>query len=64
MAEYNAERQAERAKTVRLKAIREAKEAEEGSLKGSGARSKSPGLTLSPDDPVAKPRKKAPGGKK
>ena len=25
---------------------------------------KSSGMTLSPDDPLAKPRKKAPGGKK
>jgi hypothetical protein len=30
----------------------------------SGAAAKSPGLTLSPDDPLAKPRQKAPGGKK
>ena len=58
MSEYNAERQAERAKTVRLKALREAKEAAES------ATSKSPGLTLSPDDPLAKPRKKVPSGKK
>jgi hypothetical protein len=64
MSEYNAERQAERAKTVRLKALREAKEAEESGPRRSGATSKSPGLTLSPDDPLAKPRKKVPSGKK
>jgi hypothetical protein len=64
MSEYNAERQAERAKTVRLKTLREAKEAAESGARRSGATSKSPGLTLSPDDPLAKPRKKAPGGKK
>jgi hypothetical protein len=64
MSEYNAERQAERAKTVRLKALREAKEAAESGPRRSGATSKSPGLTLSPDDPLAKPRKKVPSGKK
>ena len=47
MSEYNAERQAERAKTVRLKALREAKEAAESGPRRSGATSKSPGLTLS-----------------
>jgi hypothetical protein len=52
MSEYNAERQAERAKTVRLKALREAKEAAESGPRRSGATSKSPGLTLSPDDPL------------
>ena len=45
MSEYNAERQAERAKTARLRELRL-------------------GLTLSPDDPLAKPRKKVPSGKK
>jgi hypothetical protein len=64
MSEYNAERQAERAKTVRLKALREAKEAAESGPRRSSATSKSPGLTRSPDDPLAKPRNKAPGGKK
>ena len=64
MSEYNAERQAERAKTVRLKALREAKAAEESGPRHSGATSNSPGLTLSPDDPLAKPRKKVPSGKK
>ena len=53
-----------RAKTVRLKALREAKEAAESGPRRSGATSKSPSLTLSPDDPLAKPRKKALGGKK
>ena len=52
MSEYNAERQAERAKTVRLKALREAREAAESGPRRSGATSKSPGLTLSPDDPL------------
>jgi hypothetical protein len=64
MSEYNAERQAERAKTVRLKALRESKELEERGVRRSGATSKPPGLILSPDDPLAKPRKKVPGGKK
>jgi hypothetical protein len=58
MSEYNAERQAERAKTVRLKALREAKEAAESDPGRSGATSTSSGFTLSPDDPLAKPREK------
>jgi hypothetical protein len=64
MSEYNAERQAERAKTVRLRALREAKEADESGAERSAATSESPGLTLSPDNPPAKPRKKVPGEKK
>jgi hypothetical protein len=64
MSEYNAERQAERAKTVRLKALREAREAAESGPKRSGDPSTPSGLRLSPDDPLAKPREKAPAGKK
>jgi hypothetical protein len=64
MSEYNAERHAERAKTVRLKALREAREAAESGPRGSVAPSKSPRSILSPDDPLAKPRKTGPGGKK
>jgi hypothetical protein len=48
MSEYNAERQAERAKTVRLKALREAREAAESGPRRTVAPSKSPRLILNP----------------
>ena len=54
MSEYKAEGEAERAKTARLKAQRLAKEA-------AGDVAKQPKrVTLSPDDPLAKPRKRHP----
>ena len=58
MSEYKAEGEAERAKTARLKAMRLAKAA-------VGDVAKQPKrVMLSPDDPLAKPREKAPGGRK
>lgn len=52
MSEYKAEGEAERAKTARLKAQRLAKEA-------AGDIAKQPKrVALSPDDPLAKPRKR------
>jgi hypothetical protein len=64
MSEYNAERQAERAKTSRLRALREAKEAAESEPRRSSASSKPPNLLMSPDDPLAKSRNKVPDRKK
>jgi len=68
MSEYNAERQAERAKTARLKELRLAKEAADKKKKSGDSKvtrdNPAGRMVLSPGDPIAKARKNTARAKK